>query len=167
MLDDNQLPSADLTGYAVTLAPDAPALYTSNGSLNWMPDASDASSWTNPLAVLLNTYSVQTSNVVSNALLSYQILPGLDIKSNFGYTNLHSGETAIGPLAASPPELRPLISASGTYGNNNASSWIIEPQLDYKARLGRAQLTVLAGSTTNSLPRMCRILRALAMPMIR
>ncbi len=39
--DNNQLPAGDLTSSAISLAPNGPALFNKDGSLNWMPDANE------------------------------------------------------------------------------------------------------------------------------
>jgi TonB-dependent SusC/RagA subfamily outer membrane receptor len=122
LVDDNRLPSQDLMERAVKVAPDAPSLYNVDGTLNWMPNSSGNSSWTNPLSYTLKKYENTTYNLVSNAIFSYQILPGLDVKSSFGYTNLQSNELSTSPLSAERPENRPSGDRSAVYGNNKISS---------------------------------------------
>jgi len=147
--DNNQLPQTDLTQYAVELPPDAPSLYNKDGSLNWMPNTAGTSTWTNPLAYTLGTYSDQVNNLVGNATLSYTILSGLDIKSSFGYTDMQQNELGIDPLTALPPEQRAYSQNAAQYENNNIHSWIIEPQLNYKLIIGKGKLDALMGSTVN------------------
>src|ERR1700730_7269680 len=137
MLDNNLLPNIDLTPVAITLPPDAPPLYNKDGSLNWAPLSSGVSTWQNPLSYLYNKYKNKTNNLVSNIVLSYQVLSGLEIKSSFGYTSLPSNELTIYTLAAVAPELRPASSRSASYGNNSSTSWIIEPQANYNKAIGR------------------------------
>ena len=148
LIDDNRLPGTDLTGDAISLAPDAPPLYNSDGSVNWAPDASGTSSFiVNPAAVILNTYINKANNLISNSVISYQILPGLEIRSNFGYTNMQQNETATQPLSSTPPEYRAYSQANAQYSSNNINSWIIEPQVGYKQVIGKGKLDVLIGST--------------------
>jgi TonB-dependent starch-binding outer membrane protein SusC len=148
MIDDNHLPSVDLTNIAVRYAPDAPALYNKDGSLNWGLDSSVAYLvQANPLVYTLNTYSNKTNNMVSNALLSYQLFRGLTIKSSFGYTNLQTAETQFNPLIAVMPSVAAHAERSAVYGNNDINSWIIEPQANFRHALGKGMLDVLAGST--------------------
>jgi len=150
MIDDNQLPNNDLTHVAVTLAPDAPPLYNGN-ELNWAPNATGSSTWYNPLAFLSNTYSNKTNNLICNALISYQIIPGLDIKANFGYTNLQVNENQLEPTLTLPPEDRSFFSGQGFYANNNINTWIFEPQASYKKSIGNGNLEALIGSTANEI----------------
>lgn len=150
LTDDNFLPSADPTPIAITLAPDAPSLYNGDGTLNWAPNSVGASSWTNPLASLLKTFQSLSNNLVSSAVMGYTILPGLDIKSNFGYNNLQINETVLSPLTAQKPENRPLLGATGRVGdftNNNTHSWTVEPQIEYKKAISKGKLDVLMGGT--------------------
>jgi TonB-linked SusC/RagA family outer membrane protein len=148
MVDNNELPNIDLTNLAMTLAPDAPPAYKADGSLNWVPDSSGNSSfYSNPLAQLYNTYSNKTNNLISNAIASYQIMPGLNIKSSFGYTNLQSNEITTYPLIAIQPELQANSPRVAGYSDNNINSWIIEPQIDYKKALGKGDIEGLIAST--------------------
>ena len=145
--DNNHIISHDLTQEAVILAPDAPKIYNDDGSVNWMPDATGTSSWTNPLAYLNNKYKNKTRNLIGNAVVSYQVIPNLEIKSSFGYTNLQSNEIATYPLIARAPEFRQYIRRAATYSDNNYGSWIVEPQAHYKANFGASHLEALIGLT--------------------
>ena len=148
MVDNNRLPNNDLTHTAIILAPDAPNLYNADGSLNWEPNASGTSTFTpNPLAALYDTYKNKISNLVSNMVLSYNILPGLDFRTSLGYTNMQSNETITIPLISQAPENRPYAPRVGEYGNNNSNSWIIEPQVTYGRTIGKGKLNVLVGTS--------------------
>ncbi|THU34736.1 SusC/RagA family TonB-linked outer membrane protein [Niastella caeni] len=147
LVDKNQLSSTDLTSYATTLPPNAPPLYNEDGSLNWMLNSNGSSTWRNPLSSLSQTYEGKTNNLISNAIISYRVLPELDIRSSFGYTNLQTNEFLGFPLIAERPEDRPFSSRFATYTNAKISSWIIEPQANYKRTIGKAKLDVLVGTT--------------------
>jgi len=145
--DNNRLPAADLTGSAFPLPPDAPPLYKSDGSINWALNQSGASSWNNPVAALLSTYENNTENLISNCILSYKLLPGLEIKSDFGYTRLYTKEFTAIPLTVFQPEILPYVQRSALYSNNDIKSWIIEPQISYNRAVGNGRLNILLGST--------------------
>ncbi|WP_158275267.1 SusC/RagA family TonB-linked outer membrane protein [Pedobacter sp. HMWF019] len=146
--DDNHLPQYDLTQYAVQYPPDAPMLYNTNGSLNWSPDGVGNSTFENPLAYYaIRKYNNKTNNLISNVNLSYQILPGLDLKSAFGYTNLQTNELNIVPQLASSPEYSAYNMRSAIWGNSNINSWNIEPQLTYSKLIGKGKLDILIGTT--------------------
>jgi len=147
LIDNNQLPQTDLTSNAVLFEPDAPALYNSNGTLNWAPNSAGTSSFNNPIAALRKTYQNKSNNLVSNAILSFKILPGLEIKSSFGYTNIQSNETNAVPLTTIKPESQTTTSRSAIYGYRSLSSWSIEPQISYQRRISDGKLDVLIGST--------------------
>lgn len=150
LIDNNQLPNQDLTPGALSTAPDAPPLYNSDGSLNWALNSTGTSTWENgnPIATYTyNKYSNKTNNLIGNAVLSYQILPGLDIKSSLGYTNLQVNEISTSPLSAVAPANRVYAQNMAFYGNNNINSWIVEPQITYKKSIGKGRLEALAGTT--------------------
>jgi len=147
LADDNRLPSTYLTHAAITLAPDAPPLYNKDGSLNWAPAASGSSSWTNPLAGLYDTYQSVGYNLIANSVISYKLLPNLEFKSSFGYTNLNENETSETPLISTAPELRSTAVNYASYTYKNLGSWIIEPQVLYNTKIGKGALEALAGMT--------------------
>jgi TonB-linked SusC/RagA family outer membrane protein len=149
LAENNKLPAVDLTQYAMISAPNAPSLYNSDGSINWAPDASGNSSWgfNQPAALQLYKYKVATNNLISNFLMSYQISNGLSIRSNFGYSRLEQNELAENPQAVVPPEYRSFIPRTASYGNNNLSTWIIEPQIQYRKTFGINNIDFLLGST--------------------
>jgi len=147
LVDNNQLLTTDYTALAITLAPDSPPLYNSDGTLNWAPNASGSSSWTNPLSLLYQSYQNKTNNLISNCILGYQILPGLELKSSFGYTNLQTNELLTSPLIAQRPERRPTAKRGATYTNNSVISWIMEPQINYNGIDGKGKLGVTMGAT--------------------
>lgn len=146
-IDNNQLPSIDLTTLAVMLEPNAPGLHNADGTLNWMPNASGSSTWTNPLANLSNTYEDKTSNLIANATFSYRLLPSLELRSSFGYNNIQANGFVLNRLIAIPPELRPFSQRSASYNNRRLNSWIVEPQLRYERLLGEGKLEILLGAT--------------------
>jgi len=149
--DNNQLPTTDLTGQALKTAPNAPALYMADGSLNWARiqlGTDSISTWQNPLADLLYSKNqTKADNLLANASFAYQIFPGLNIKTSLGYTSLYTKELTTGPLLASSPESREENSRSASYGRSNIRSWIIEPQINYQLKINKGQANFLIGST--------------------
>jgi TonB-linked SusC/RagA family outer membrane protein len=145
--DNNKLVSLDYTTYAINLAPNAPFLYNSDGTLNWEPLANGNSTWTNPLSNKFRNYSNNTKNLLGNILLSYQLLPCLYIKTSMGYTNLQANEITSTSSLTSRPEIRSLTTGFSSFGYGNINSWIIEPQATFNQVLGPGTLEVLVGST--------------------
>jgi TonB-dependent starch-binding outer membrane protein SusC len=148
MLDVNKLPLVgDLVTKAYLLEPNAPPLYNSDGTLNWAQTSSGYSTFINPISYIYNRYRNKTSNLVGNTVLSYRILPGLEVKSSFGYTNTQTNDFNASPSIAIRPEDRASEQNYARYGNRNLNSWIIEPLLSYNREMGRGKLDLLAGST--------------------
>ncbi|MHA4894377.1 SusC/RagA family TonB-linked outer membrane protein [Pedobacter sp. PWIIR3] len=149
--DKNALPNQDLTPSALSLAPNAPALYRNDGSLNWerIPSGADSVStfYNNPLRYYVNTYLVQTNNLIANSTLSYEILNGLSLRANLGYTDMTSREVATFPLTSKTPETQSFYSRLSQFGNGRIDSWIIEPQILYNLQIAKGIGNFLMGTT--------------------
>lgn len=146
--DNNMLPQTDLSQAAYTLAPNAPALLNPDGSINWAPSSTGNSTlFANPLAGNLKTFQNKTNNLVANSVLNYEIIPGLNIRSSFGYTNMQTDQQNLYPLISQAPENRLYNSNFAVLSTNNINSWIAEPQLVYKKAIGKGNLEALLGAT--------------------
>ncbi|NSL87387.1 SusC/RagA family TonB-linked outer membrane protein [Chitinophaga sp. Mgbs1] len=146
-LDNSRLILTDLTRVSISTPPNAPDIYNPDGTLNWAPTTLGNSSWTNPLSYLKQQNKSKTNNLISNAMLSYVVIPGLEMKMNLGYTNMQTNETTLGPLEANEPELRPFLERASLFVNNNINSWIIEPQLTYGKNINKNKFDVLIGTS--------------------
>ncbi len=138
--DNNHLLNADPTGTALTLAPVTPPVYDSAGKLNWEPG------FINPYGSLLTNYTMKVDNVLANAIISYELLPGLVAKGSIGYTKIRGNETNIFPLRSLNPA-NGNLSGYTFFGNSSAETWIAEPQLEYQKSFPSGKLTLLAGAT--------------------
>jgi TonB-linked SusC/RagA family outer membrane protein len=151
MYNDNRIPSSDLTQYSLSLAPDAPELYNTDGTINWQLLPSGTASWSNPIAVYMTRlYKTQTNNLISNSMLSYNLLKGLDLKCSFGYNNIQTSELTTIPSVSWSPSFRAsqgINARSSTFLNNYYQSWIVEPQIDYTSSIAKGQLSILIGFT--------------------
>ncbi|HWW39350.1 SusC/RagA family TonB-linked outer membrane protein, partial [Pedobacter sp.] len=148
LFDNNQLPNQDLTSNAMILSPVAPSLYKSDGSINWAPDASGNTTFgNNPIGYMFNKFIDKTTNLMSNLTLSYQIIPGLEIKSLFGYNKLNKYIIDKHLLQAYYPELAQYFQRYTFFTTNDINSWSIEPQLTYNYNIGKGKLDVLLGTT--------------------
>lgn len=150
----NELPKIDLTFPALRLAPNAPALYTPGGELNW-----ENSTFSNPLALLEERYRGETSNLVSSATLGYQILSGLRLSSRFGFTQLITRENQYTPQSAFDPA-NTFNRRSASDNHSRLNTWTVEPQLDYKQKWGDFDLSVLVGATVQETTNDKQILQA-------
>lgn len=139
--DKIDLIGQDLTSY-IRLSPNAPALYDSTGKLNW---SEGGASFSNPFAYLLQKSNATADNLMTNLVLRYQLLPGLNLKANLGYNSMQLRQNFIYPGAS----LDPLYAFTGfaEYSDNNYRSWIIEPQVEYQNAWGKAKLEVLVGTS--------------------
>lgn len=142
LVDNNHLPSADFTNYLSFLPSHAPDPYNPDGSLNW-----SNYNWglDNPFSFIRRIYNTRTNNLIGNLNLSYQLMTGLEITSNFGYTNMQIDEISTLPISS----LNPLLYKTGTatFTDNNIRSWIAEPQITYRLTIGKSKIDALVGTT--------------------
>lgn len=138
--DKNYLPKADASVYS-TLPPNAPAMYKADGSLNWEKGVFD-----NPYGFLQRVYKANTDNLTAGALLSYQVLPGLQLKASLGYTRMHMDEVQPNPKISFNPA-GAYLSGFSYFADNNIKTWILEPQANYQREWGKGKLDVLVGVT--------------------
>ncbi len=132
----------DLTGAAFDLVPVAPPLYTEDGKLNWQNNT-----WENPLRYLIAQYGANTTNLIGNVVVSYQILDGLQIKANIGVTNTKMDAIRTQPKDFVNPAMAPTIDHRTYFASTDFKNWIVEPQLTYSRIVGRGQLELLVGAS--------------------
>ncbi|MTD67704.1 SusC/RagA family TonB-linked outer membrane protein [Flavobacterium sp. LC2016-13] len=139
----NYQPGVDVTQQAILLAPNAPALYTAEGNLNW-----ENSTWNNPLGNLEGKYKSTSNDLFVNGLLSYAILPNLIAKTSFGFTDTRFDDSRTQPSTMYDPAAE-IGSESSFIDVNNTSrkSWIIEPQLSWSKKIGKGKTEILVGAT--------------------
>ncbi|MGZ3917394.1 MAG: SusC/RagA family TonB-linked outer membrane protein [Flavisolibacter sp.] len=146
MVDRNFLPSKDITSLALSLSPDAPAATDENGNLNWANNTWPLFGSGNPFALLKKTYQANSDNVITHTNFSYYLLPGLEVKLDGGFSLMHRNEIQKNPLSSYNPAFH-VSSGYAVYANNSLSTWILEPQLDYKRFIGKGQMNILIGTT--------------------
>lgn len=135
--DNNYLPAFDLTEY-VTTPPNAPAGYLPDGSLNW------AKGYDNPSAALMRKYKASSENLIVSGVTGYLILPGLELKSNFGYNRIFMKEVQTSPRASYHPDYNTQFGSS-QFANADVKNWLIEPQLVVDKRIGAGVLMGTVG----------------------
>ncbi|MDR6786454.1 TonB-linked SusC/RagA family outer membrane protein [Pedobacter africanus] len=146
--DNNQLPNVDLTYYAMTLIPYAPALLTPEGNVNWAPSSNGTSTFLrNPIGFIFDRYLDKSANLTSNGRLSYKLLPSLTIESSFGYTKLITENLIKKGLQSTNPENLPYTSRNSVFTNSKVESWLVEPQINYNTSINKGKLEVLVGAT--------------------
>ncbi len=128
---------------AITLPPNAPELFDENGDVNFEENFID-----NPLIELGREYENRSKNLIASLSLRYQLLPGLVLRSTFGYNDLSSDELGIIPLSTFSPESD--SDGQSRIARNNVETWTIEPQLDYSSNIGKGTFKVLIGGSLQS-----------------
>jgi TonB-linked SusC/RagA family outer membrane protein len=128
---------------AFTLAPDYPALLNPNGTINWVYNGVNLTD--NILAYLKKAYFIKNTNLISHFQFEYQPFADLIIRSSFGYNYGNINEYSDDPSVAQDPNY--YIDRSASFGTSNQQLWIIEPQAEYKKRLGLGRFDLLIGST--------------------
>jgi TonB-dependent starch-binding outer membrane protein SusC len=147
--DKNTAQSVDVIFNSILLAPNAPNIFNADGTLNWAPiNPGESGTWANPFADFFRKSRAQTTNLVSNIILTYELFNGLDIKTNLGYNSIHEDDIFTFPASMYDPAYH-ITTGSSRFGNSNSRSWIIEPQLNYHVNFGSGKLTALAGGTFN------------------
>ena len=143
VVQNNTMPTADFTGTALSLAPNAPSLYDALGNLNW-----ENGTFENPLQLLATDFKGRTNDLIANSLLSYSLFKGFELKSSFGYSDLRYKELNLLPSTMYNPAYGLDSSSSLVFENNTSrNSWIIEPQANYQLTAGQVKIDLLAGST--------------------
>src|SRR5690606_36442547 len=130
---------------AFSLPPNAPPLYNNDGSLKW--DEWGLFNWDNPLASKYTSVDAEVHNLLANFTLSYNLLQGLNLKTNFGYSRNTRESLGKSLKLREPPEIRDNIENEARKGFQKTTSWIIEPQLSYKSSFGNGNLEALIGGT--------------------
>ena len=125
---DLTLPGGDITVFAATLPPNQPELIK-NASFN--------------------TYRSIRKNLIANATLSYMVVPGLELKTNFGFNGITSDEIQVNPFSTTDP-VSGLLNSYVLSANNSKYVWNVEPQLNFHKVYGSGILNILIGGTVQS-----------------
>lgn len=144
--DNSNLPNIDLTK-DITFAPDAPALYNEDGTLNWQIH-SGTFTFSNPLEYLYINVNSVAGTMMGNSTMSYELFPGLQLKGNIGYTEERMNETNINPAVSyEPPPYNISSNSSTEYATTVFKTWILEPQLSFHRKIVSGSLDALIGGT--------------------
>lgn len=135
--------SLDNTGSALFLAPNAPALYDSQGNINWQNNTFD-----NPLAAYNSTYSNNNVQFMNNFTAGYELLKNVQIRLNGGISYQIFDELSLQPSTIYNPSLGiGPANSRALQSNKSRLSYTLEPQLNWTIKKGRHQVDVLAGGT--------------------
>jgi TonB-linked SusC/RagA family outer membrane protein len=137
MADRNRSIANDLFPF-YNLPPNYP-LYDSSGYLYW------GSSFDNPIAYLRQQANSKTNNLLTNAVLKYRLLPGLQLKTSIGLADIRMRQFFSFPQSSQHPNNAP--TSFIRIAQNRRQSFIVEPQADYTLRIARGSLHALIGGT--------------------
>lgn len=144
--DINNLLATDLTSQAIQLAPNAPGLYNSEGSLNW-----ENSTWQNPLRHLEEKYLAKNNNLIANSMLIYRPFEGWELKAGIGYVDSNLKESKTSPNSIYDPSYGFGTEMSSLFLNDaKLQSWNFEPQLSFHQNILGGKLNTLIGVTFQS-----------------
>ena len=116
---DNNIPAADLTGSAFSLAPNSPELFKPDGSLNF-----ENNTFSNPLSPSKLIARTALTNLTSSLQVSYLIAKGLTAQTTVGYNKQGLNEFLANTLASISPSLIALgLKGSANYTYANKSYW--------------------------------------------
>jgi TonB-linked SusC/RagA family outer membrane protein len=133
---------------AAMLEPNSPDLLDSKGDpvFNYKGVILDGSyAGGNPFSYLQRLYRITNTNLSGNLLVSYELLKGLTFRSSLGYNIFGNKEYTNVPKSTLSPNVNPVSTAR--FGANDLSTWIIEPQLEYRKTINRHMYSILGGST--------------------
>jgi TonB-linked SusC/RagA family outer membrane protein len=139
----NNLIRVDVTNQALRLSPNAPALYSEDGSLNW-----ENSTWTNPVADYERNYNNDSKSLNLNLNLSYEFLPSFTFKLNGGMNHQIFEEIALSPSTRFNPAFGITPNNSiAQKANNLRFSYLLEPQLNLNYKFTDHKIDMLIGTT--------------------
>lgn len=144
-IQKNNVINEDVTRQSYLLAPNAPAPYNEDGSLNWANN-----SFTNPVAAYDATYSNENIQYLNNMSAEYEVVKNLKVKLNAGINYQTFEEWSLRPNTIYNPAF--VTGQSSAYSqaykyNQQRFSYILEPQANWFFEKGRHRIDILAGIT--------------------
>jgi len=140
---NNSLIGVDLTRDALTLSPNAPALYDDRGNLNWANNT-----WNNPLRWKNQEYIAKNTQWLTALDIEGKLSNAFTLRMQTGYNESNGEEWKIMPHTIYNPAMG-LTSAnsSSMFGDALGKVWNLEPQLHFKKMIDKHQVTALIGTT--------------------
>ncbi|SEO00385.1 TonB-linked outer membrane protein, SusC/RagA family [bacterium A37T11] len=138
---DSRLPGGSI--YQFDLAPNAPDILDANGKLNYAAYGYNMPSFA---PSFFQPYKANTSSLIGNFSIGYQLLSNLNISASFGYSTTRMDQIQTVPKATQGPNPEDYTGIS-RFGKNNSNGWILEPKVTYQTRLAKGDLQVLLGGT--------------------
>lgn len=136
--------SAGMGGSAqVIMAPNTPDLRDADGNLVW--NYKGVPFENNFYASLLCPTNLETYNFNSSFNINYELIKGLTIGANVGFSRNTNAEHSIAPKIAQYPSS--YAQSNAAFANGAAQDINIEPQINYEKNMRKSMLTVLLGGT--------------------
>ncbi|SIO09602.1 TonB-linked outer membrane protein, SusC/RagA family [Epilithonimonas zeae] len=139
----NNVVNTDLFTRALTLSPNAPALYDASGNINWQNNT-----FANPIASLNGTYNNSIYQINQNLGMSYRFLSDFHFKLNTGINYQNLEEFSLQPHTMYNPSFGMTSRDSSTSkSNNSVFTYLAEPQVGWEKSFGNHQVNVLLGGS--------------------
>jgi TonB-linked SusC/RagA family outer membrane protein len=140
----NNVIQTDITTSILMLCPDAPALYSEDGSVNW----ENNTFYDNPAGKYESSYRYKSNTFNTNINLQYELFNSFYIKLNGGIDYVAFDDLVLYPSTQYNPAWGITPSSSMSLkGQNQRFSYLFEPQLNYKHTFREHQIDVLVGGT--------------------
>ncbi len=136
--DDNLIYGTDYTSSAYQLPGNYPA-YDSNGDLYY------DFNFSNPFALLKQSFNSKSSNLVLNANVNYAITSDIEAKLSVGVNKVELDQTMLYPSDIYNPAYE--APDMGFYTSNSSRIYIAEPQINYNKQIGGGKLSGVVGGT--------------------
>ncbi|WP_169304437.1 SusC/RagA family TonB-linked outer membrane protein [Pedobacter frigoris] len=141
----SRLPGTDLARF-IFLAPNSPDVYTESGGLNFANYT-----WVNPLITAVEQNREASSNLNTNAKLSFQPVKGLFFKTGLGFNSVKFDQTHKQPTPSFNTEGFTVeqIRLKRTYNlsTSNLQTYVLEPQLSYTTNIKGGMFDAILGGT--------------------
>ncbi|WP_199119230.1 TonB-dependent receptor [Pedobacter sp. ASV28] len=138
--DNNRLKNS-LSNTVAAIATSIPnyPIFDNNGNYNWTANLN------NVVAVGSAYWKSQNKNLNANLKIAYLIIPGLEIKSSFGYNRLDNEIIRPNPASSINPAITLL--GSSAFGESHQDIFNIEPQLNFTTSISKGKFELLIGNT--------------------
>ncbi|MFY0255506.1 SusC/RagA family TonB-linked outer membrane protein [Chitinophaga sp. 30R24] len=136
--DNNLIYGPDLTNVSTTYPNNYP-MYDDHGQLYW------GGGFSNPMALLKQSFKTNTESMLLNASLSYNILQNLQVKVNVGENKIELDQKILYPGSTYNPVYQ--NTGTGYYSSNSTKNYLVEPQINYHTTLGAGKLDAIVGGS--------------------
>lgn len=123
--DDNKLFGRNIIQDAIWLSPNAPG-HNTDGTLDW---TGYTLTQLNPYSYFETSHTSKSSSLITNTIVRYEIVKGLRLSANFGYSDNNVKQLIKSPTSSMHPDDTGEARAQAL--NNDGNTWITEPQISY------------------------------------